>query len=117
MNSPKILPWIARKAGLTDTQALKLWQRAAEEARMACGCAEGSEYHRRSIEGLLDLVERRAGSSVRQPNGGSQLGWFWRHQGRMAQFGLTAAENAAKFWQDAWGNVFSPDLQKRKLSC
>lgn len=32
MNAPMILPWIARKAGITDELALKLWRRAASEA-------------------------------------------------------------------------------------
>jgi len=123
MNSPKILPWIARKAGITDTMALKLWERAVEEAKSACGYTEGSpktaEFHRHSIERFLDLVEARVGSTVRQPysNSTSQVSWVWRHQGRMALFGLTAAQNAAKFWQDTWTNVFTPDLPKRKVGC
>ena len=32
MNAPKILPWIARKAGISDELALKLWRRAVSEA-------------------------------------------------------------------------------------
>lgn len=123
MNSPKILPWIARKAGITETMALKLWQRAVEEAKTACGCTEGSaptaEFHRYSVERFLDLVEARAGGTVRQPysSSTSKVSWIWRHQGRMALFGLMAAENATKFWQDTWKNVFIPDQQKRKVGC
>ncbi len=119
MNNPKILPWIARKAGITETMATKLWQRAVEEAKTACGCTEGSEFHRHSIERFLDLVEARAGGTVRQPysNSTAQVSWIWRHQGRMAMFGLMAAENAAKFWQDTWKNVFTPDLHNRKVGC
>ena len=26
MNTPKILPWVARKAGITDDHAIKLWK-------------------------------------------------------------------------------------------
>jgi hypothetical protein len=44
MNAPKILPWIARKAGISDELALKLWRRALSEAEYLTGKAEGSEY-------------------------------------------------------------------------
>lgn len=111
MNAPKILPWIARKAGISDATALTLWRRAESEARTICGRSEGSDYHGRSIERFLDLVEARAGGTVRAPysSGTAKVSWIWRHQGRMAMFGFAAAENAAKFWQDTWKSVFTPD--------
>jgi hypothetical protein len=44
MKAPKILPWIARKAGISDELALKLWRRAISEAEYLTGKTEGSEY-------------------------------------------------------------------------
>jgi cysteine synthase len=44
MQAPKILPWIARKAGISDELALKLWRRAASEAEYLTGQSTGSEY-------------------------------------------------------------------------
>ncbi len=57
MKAPKILPWIARKAGISDELALKLWRRATSEAEYLTGKAEGSEYWGLAIERLLDIVE------------------------------------------------------------
>ena len=31
LKAPKILPWIARKAGISDELALKLWRRAISD--------------------------------------------------------------------------------------
>jgi len=44
MNAPKILPWIARKAGISDELALKLWRRAGSAAEYLTGKTEGSPY-------------------------------------------------------------------------
>ena len=32
MSAPKILPWIAKKASISEELALKLWRRAVSEA-------------------------------------------------------------------------------------
>ena len=32
MKTPKVLPWFARKAGLDDESALRLWRRAVGES-------------------------------------------------------------------------------------
>ena len=41
MSAPKILPWIARKAGISDELALKLWRRAVSEAEHLTGHSSG----------------------------------------------------------------------------
>ncbi len=57
MNAPKILPWIARKAGISDELALKLWRRALSEAEYLSGNPEGSAYWGLAIERFLAIVE------------------------------------------------------------
>ena len=57
MKAPKILPWIARKAGISDELALKLWRRAASEAEYLTGKAQGSEYYGLAVERFLSIVE------------------------------------------------------------
>lgn len=110
MKVPKIIPWIARKAGISEVLASKLWQRAESETASALECREGAEFHGRCVERFLDLVEASAGGAFRinYANTTEKVSWIWRHQGRMAAYGLTAAENAAKFWQDAWSNAIRP---------
>lgn len=108
MRIPKILPWIARKAGVSDELATKLWRRATSEMESLLGCAEGSDFYKRSIERFLDLVEQEA---MAMPEGvlpAPRLSWVWRHQSRMTLLSLLAAENACQIWQKAWDQVLKP---------
>lgn len=107
MKAPKILPWIARKAGITDELALKLWRRAISEAEYLTGQAEGSEYWSLAIERFLAIVEDEAGKA---PGYGlapaPQTSWMWRHQTRMSKLSLLAAQNAYRFWQNTWDTLY-----------
>ncbi|MCE1243590.1 hypothetical protein [Oryzomicrobium sp.] len=116
MNTPKILPWVARKAGITDDHATKLWKRAVREAATITGCSEGPAFHKLSVERFLDNVEAAAFGTVRHgySNTPARLSWFWRHQGRMAIFGLMAAENAARFWQNTWNDTVTGMLVQKR---
>ena len=110
MKAPKILPWIARKAGISDELALKLWRRAISEAEYLTGKAEGSEYWGLAVERFLDIVEGEVG---RTPQYGltpaPKVSWMWRHQSRMSLLSLTAAQNACRFWQLTWRSVYRPE--------
>jgi hypothetical protein len=56
-NSPKILPWIARKAEISDTRAEALWRKAVNHAVNA-GHAANADFYRAAIERLHHLVTR-----------------------------------------------------------
>jgi hypothetical protein len=106
MNAPKILPWIARKAGISDELALKLWRRALSEAEYLAGKAEGSEYWNLAIERFLWIVDDEVGgTSAYRPSSAPQLSWMWRQQTRMSLLSLMAAQNAYNYWQNAWGKT------------
>lgn len=60
MNAPKILPWMARRAGINDEQALRLWQRAAAESENSHGCREGANYHAEALNRFLDALSANA---------------------------------------------------------
>jgi hypothetical protein len=107
MNAPKILPWIAKKAGISEELALKLWRRAVSEAEYLTGKTEGSEYYGLAVERFLALVEDEVGS-VPQYNltPAPRLSWMWHHQSRMSLLSLMAAQNTYRFWQNAWGNLY-----------
>ena len=109
MKAPKILPWIARKAGISDELALKLWRRAISEAEYLTGKAEGSEYWGLAVERFLDIVEDEVG---RTPQYGltpaPKVSWMWRHQSLMSLLSLMAAQNTYRFWQITWGNACTP---------
>jgi hypothetical protein len=106
MNAPKILPWIARKAGISDELALKLWRRALSEAEYLAGKAEGSEYWNLAIERFLWIVDDEVGGvSKYGSTPAPQLSWMWRQQTRMSLLSLMAAQNAYSYWQNAWGKT------------
>lgn len=107
MKAPKILPWIARKAGISDELALKLWRRALSEAEYLTGSAEGSAYWGFAIERFLSIVENEVGTTPQyQQTPAPQLSWMWSHQTRMSMLSLTVAENAYRFWQKTWDSVY-----------
>ncbi|MBK7647473.1 MAG: hypothetical protein IPJ12_09980 [Betaproteobacteria bacterium] len=56
MNAPKLLPWMARRAGIDDEQALRLWQRAVVESEKSQGCREGSQYHAEAMSRFIDAL-------------------------------------------------------------
>lgn len=116
MKAPKILPWIAKKAGISEELALKLWRRAAGEAESLTGQADGSEYWGLAVERFLDLAEAEAtnrstpGNLIPAP----KVDWMWRHQSRMSLLSLMAAQNAYRFWQHTWQNLYLPkEMQNR----
>jgi hypothetical protein len=108
MKAPKILPWIARKAGISDELALKLWRRAISEAEYIAGKAEGSEYWGLAVERFLSIVENEVGSTPQyQLTPAPRLSWMWHHQTKMSLLSFTAAENAYRFWQNTWDTVYA----------
>lgn len=107
MNAPKILPWIARKAGISDELALKLWRRALSEAEYLSGKSTGAEYWGLSVERFLSLVEDEVGAPptynlIPAP----RLSWMVHHQSRISLLSLIAAQNAYRFWQNKWQEMY-----------
>lgn len=108
MKAPKILPWIARKAGISDELALKLWRRAVSEAEFLTNKGTGSEFFGLAIERFLNIVEEEVGSTPAYSLAPApQLSWMWRHQTRMSLLSLMAAQNAYQFWQSTWENLYA----------
>jgi len=106
MNAPKILPWIARKAGISDELALKLWRRALSETEYLTGQSNGTEYWGLAIERFLSIVESEVGHPLQyQLTPAPQLTWVWRHQTRMSLLSLTAAQSTYRFWQNTWNGL------------
>jgi len=101
MKAPKILPWIARRAGIGDELALKLWRRAAGEAALIAGDRSSSGFCRLAIERFISLVEEETG---RPSLSGASVTWLWRHQARIASLGLTAAESTYRLWRNNWSD-------------
>jgi hypothetical protein len=72
--TPKVLPWIARKAGISDEQAEALWREAVCQSTLQIGRVGNSDYYRAVVERLHELVEReKAVALAGQPLPSSRL--------------------------------------------
>lgn len=116
MQAPKILPWIARKAGISEALALKLWRRAAGEAEELTGCSNTSDYYRLAVERFIDLSENEGEKCAERdplacPLHTPQVSWLWRHHNRMSQLNLLAAQNTYRLWQSNWKDFVASQKQ------
>lgn len=60
MNTPKILPWMARQSGIDDEQALRLWKDAAAESEKSHGGCDSASYHAETMRRFIDALPTRA---------------------------------------------------------
>lgn len=58
MNTPMILPWLARRAGVSDGRAEVLWQAACRQVALTTGERDGSRYWGAVQQLLLDALAR-----------------------------------------------------------
>lgn len=108
MRAPKLLPWVARKADISDELAVKLWRRAAGEAEAIVGCCDRSDYFRRAIERFIDLAEAESGASVTPETlTQNRATWLWHYQSRLSQLNLLAAQNTYRLWQSNWNDFIA----------
>jgi hypothetical protein len=56
--APKILPWLARKAGIADDRAQAMWYEAVCYAKQKTGSVENLNYSRVVMERLRTLLEQ-----------------------------------------------------------
>ncbi len=60
MNAPKILPWMARRAGIDDQHALGLWDQAVADSERTHGCKDGAIYHAEVMTRFIDALSAHA---------------------------------------------------------
>lgn len=100
MKTPMILPWIARRAGITDARAEDLWHEALCHATEKTGWVGTPEYWEAAERRLLKLVEaERQTGCLRTP----QISWLVRLHTRLAHLPLLAAER----WSVAWARTLA----------
>jgi hypothetical protein len=56
--TPKLLPWIARKAGISDEQNTTLWSKAMRRAALQNDTCPNSDHSRSAMQHLHELLER-----------------------------------------------------------
>jgi len=62
---PKLLPWLARSAGLTDLRSEQLWWEASRYARNATAEFDTPRYWKAAMERLMILIEAESAAQRR----------------------------------------------------
>jgi len=62
MKTPKLLPWYARKAGVSIERATALWHKAVREATAETGWVGNSEYWGEAMNAFLRLLDEEQAS-------------------------------------------------------
>ncbi len=62
MKTPKLLPWYARKAGVSLERATVLWHKALRQSTAETGWVGTSEYWGEAMNNFLRLLEAEQGS-------------------------------------------------------
>jgi hypothetical protein len=57
-NPPKVMPWLARRASITDERAWSCWRQAVRLAGLETGSRTNASFCRVSVERLRQLIER-----------------------------------------------------------
>ena len=97
MNSPKLLPWYARKAGVPIERAEAVWRKAVRKATVETGWVGTSEYFGAAVDNFLELLDDEA-ATLCAPG---MTGLFRRHN-RVMRLPLTLMEtftSAGATWQ------------------
>lgn len=97
MNTPKLLPWYAHKAGVSIERAEILWRKAVREATEETGWVGNAEYWGAAMDHFIHLLESER-STLCTP----QVVPFVRSQYRMWRLPLLAMEDMFAALQDAW---------------
>ncbi|GAA5179083.1 hypothetical protein GCM10025771_20140 [Niveibacterium umoris] len=88
MHAPMYLPWLARKAGISDTQALEYWHEALRHATESTGWVGGSDYWAAAHDRLLELTD-----AARRRHSTPHIVRMVRTQHHLAQLPLQAFED------------------------
>lgn len=100
VTTPKMLPWLARKAGIPLHRAEVLWQAAQSHAALYAGKKDASAYWQAVVDRLLELM---AAESEREDE--ASFGWrrWARLNNRFWQAQLAALDvltlNSMRGWQ------------------
>ena len=102
IRTPKILPWLARRAGVPIDRAEALWQDAVRETDRAGIAAESSDYWKATVNRLMAKL---AAESQRRRAAPFGFGPLLHLPVRLALIGLAANEAyalaAARNWRPA----------------
>ena len=98
--TPKMLPWLAKSAGLPIARVEELWADAIRYATIETGWVETPEYWKCAVNRLLELLEAEA-LAYHPPE---VTPWVMINM-RIGALPMTAANNIALVWSAAFGRI------------
>lgn len=103
---PKILPWLASKAGIPERRAETLWHAAQRYAAIRTGETETPAYWKVAMDRLLKLI---AAESLREDAASFGLRRWSRLQARLWQAPVELFEafalNSVRGWRVLWDSI------------
>jgi hypothetical protein len=109
MKTPKILPWLARRHGVSEERAEFLWAEAIRHATAKTGWVGTPEYWKAAMDRLTVLLEREARTACRPP-----LAPIVRSQTRLAMLPLIAWQGIALALTVALTRALNPAVAHRQ---
>lgn len=102
MKTPKILPWLARKHGVSEARAAKLWASAVRYATTKTGWVGTPDYWKVAMDRLLELLEAES-ATCRPP-----LSYWVRIQSRLWLLPMMAGQRLALAASAPWQRLSMP---------
>lgn len=105
--TPMLLPWLAKKAGITERRATSLWRDAERWAKHRAAPGS-SDYYKLAVDRLLELV---AAESLRED--AASFGWrpWARAQSRFWALSMQVADHGSALSTRGWRLVGSAARQ------
>jgi hypothetical protein len=96
--TPKLLPWLAKKAGISEARSVTLW-RDAERWAGRRAVVGSSDYFKLSIDHLLQLV---AAESLREDMASFGLRPWARAQARLMAIAMQVVQEGSALTTRSW---------------
>ena len=97
MKTPKLLPWYARKAGISTERAEVLWSKAVRIATAETGWVGNAEYWGACMDAFKALIEQERNTLC-----APQVVSFVRSHNRMWRLPLIALEDMFTVFHTSW---------------
>lgn len=102
---PKLLPWLAKKADISEARAAQIWHDAMRRAEMRLGKTETAEFWRLAMDGFLEGL---AIESIKADSASLGFRRLARAQARWWNVPVTLFEVGNQLYWRSWQAVSRP---------
>jgi len=102
---PKLLPWLAKKADISEARAIQIWHDAKRRAEMRLGKQENAEFWKLSMDGFLEGL---AIESIEADSASLGFRRLARAQARWWEVPVTLFEVGNQLYWRGWQAVSRP---------